>query len=64
MEKTTLLNSPIITDKKKSYLITGDRFKLLDMSDNGLFYKIRYEIKSGKALIAWVTADDFSLDEK
>ncbi|MCL6405027.1 hypothetical protein [Dickeya dadantii] len=64
VEKTTLLNSPIITDKKKSYLITGDRFKLLDMSDNGLFYKIKYEIKSGKALIAWITADDFSLDGK
>ncbi|NAT77148.1 hypothetical protein CWD78_06265 [Dickeya dadantii] len=63
VEKTTLLNSPTMTDKKNSYLIVGDHFKLLDMSDNGEFYKISYQMKSGKTLIAWITADDFSLDE-
>ncbi|MBO8132844.1 hypothetical protein [Dickeya fangzhongdai] len=64
VEKTVLLNSPIMTDRKNSYLIAGDHFKLLDMSDNGEFYKISYQMKSGKILTAWINSDDFSLDEK
>ncbi|WPD73954.1 hypothetical protein OGM23_12260 [Dickeya fangzhongdai] len=64
VEKTVLLNSPIMTDRKNSYLIAGDHFKLLDMSDNGAFYKISYQMKSGKSLTAWINSDDFSLDEK
>ncbi|WP_350313085.1 hypothetical protein OHJ28_00665 [Dickeya fangzhongdai] len=64
VEKTVLLNSPIMTDRKNSYLIAGDHFKLLDMSDNGAFYKISYQMKSGKILTAWINSDDFSLDEK
>ncbi|WP_050515623.1 hypothetical protein [Dickeya undicola] len=64
VDKAVLLNSPKMTDRKNSYLIAGDHFKLLDMNDNGEFYKISYQMKSGKYLTAWINSDDFSLDEQ
>ena len=37
-------------------------FDLIDMSDDGNFYKIKYLMKNGKELIAWIHSDEFSIN--
>ncbi|MEA9390198.1 hypothetical protein SJI19_06485 [Acerihabitans sp. TG2] len=60
VDKTRLFKTDSIDTRLKSYLIKGDVFTLIDMSNNGDFYKIRYKTASGKNIISWIKSDDFS----
>lgn len=60
IKKSFLYKGPRKKEKSKAYLIKGDIFSLIDMSDNGEFYKINYKSSSGKNIIYWIRTDDFS----
>lgn len=60
--KSFLYSSPNEQGKIKAYLVKGDSFMLLDMSDNGEYYKIEYKSSSGKKYIYWIKSDDFSFN--
>jgi len=52
IERTILLNSPMITDKTKMYLITGDRVKLLKRQEE--FYLIEYNRQRKGLIQKWL----------
>ncbi|AWH89625.1 hypothetical protein [Limnobaculum parvum] len=61
VNKAILLKSANSNDKLRAYLIKGDVFDLIDMSDDGGFYKIKYLMKNNKILVAWISVDEFSI---
>ncbi|WP_267432428.1 hypothetical protein [Erwinia psidii] len=60
-KKAFLYSKPDELGKLKAYLIKGDVFSLVDMSEDGSFYKINYKPASGKSKVYWVKSDDFDL---
>ncbi|VEJ56208.1 hypothetical protein [Pragia fontium] len=61
VQKAKLFKSANSGDISKAYLIKGDIFDLIDISNDGRFYKIKYLMKNGKSLTLWVNVDDFSI---
>ncbi|MEK9537103.1 hypothetical protein [Pantoea agglomerans] len=61
VDKAFLYSAPDESKKTKAYLIKGDAFSLVDMSEDGSFYKINYKPASGKSKVYWVKSDDFDL---
>jgi len=61
VKKAFLYSAPDESKKTKAYLIKGDAFSLVDMSEGGSFYKINYKPASGKSKVYWVKSDDFDL---
>lgn len=61
VDKANLYKQPDIEMQLKAYLIKGDSITLIDMSDDGAFYKVKYSISSGKNIFYWIKSDDFSL---
>lgn len=60
-QKATLYSMPDEKKKLKEYLVRGDLFKLLDMSNDGAFYQLEYTPSSGKKRVYWIKSDDFDL---
>lgn len=61
VDKAILFKKPSIDMKSKSYLVENDVVTLVDMSDDGDFYKINYKAASGKKIVSWIRSDDFSI---
>lgn len=61
IQKTFLYSKPDEQKKTKAYLIKGDLFTLIDMSDDGSFYQISYKTSVGKSLSYWIKSEDFEL---
>ncbi|WP_392561013.1 hypothetical protein RHO12_07360 [Orbus sturtevantii] len=51
-KRTILLNSPMITDKTKMYLVTGDKVRLLQRQDD--FYLIEYNSQKKGLIHKWL----------
>lgn len=60
--KAYLYAAPDDKSKLKAYLIEGDVFMLIDMSDDGEYYKVKYKSLSGKTSFYWIRSDDFLLN--
>lgn len=61
IQKAFLYSKPDEQKKMKSYLIKGDVFTLIDMSDDGSFYQVNYKTSVGKNILYWIKSDDFDL---
>ncbi|RRW70218.1 hypothetical protein EGJ48_14990 [Pantoea dispersa] len=61
VQKAFLYSKPDELRKLKAYLIKGDEFSLVDMSDDGSFYQVNYKTTDGKSKLYWVKSDDFEL---
>jgi len=61
VERADLFKNADIDMKTKACLIKGDHVELLDMSENGDFYKIKYKTSTGKIIIYWIQSEDLSV---
>lgn len=59
--KAFLYKKPDEKIKTSAYLIDGDSFSLIDMSDDGVFYQIEYKSPSGNISQYWINSDDFEI---
>lgn len=59
--KASLYQKPDVRQKTKAYLIKGDSFFLIDMSNDGFFYEINYKSSSGNWAQYWIKSDDFEI---
>jgi hypothetical protein len=62
VQKAYLYSKPDELSKLKAYLIKGDAFSLVDMSEDGSFYRVNYKPNNGKNKLYWVKSDDFDLE--
>ncbi len=58
VDKATLFINPTINIKAKAYLIKGDSVELLDMSNDGNYYKVEYKTATDKDLVYWISSED------
>lgn len=63
VRKAFLYSQPDNQRKTEAYLIKGDTFTLVDMSDGGEFYQINYKSSTGKEMLYWISTDDFDLNQ-
>ncbi|MCG3102011.1 hypothetical protein MAQ58_21535 [Enterobacter sp. DRP3] len=61
IQKAFLYSKPDEQKKMKAYLIKGDEFRLVDMSDDGTFYQVNYKTSAGKSVLYWIKSDDFDI---
>jgi len=61
VDRAYLYASPATILEANTYIIKGDRVKLLALSDDRKFWKVSYTGKNGKVLLRWIncTAIDF-----
>lgn len=59
--KVYLYKHPDEREKTRAYLVKGDAFLLIDMSDDGLFYEMDYKTPLGRSSQYWIKSDDFEL---
>lgn len=61
VQKAPLYSNPDEEGKTKAYLVKNDEFALVNMSDDGSFYKINYKSSLGKEALYWIKSDDFEV---
>lgn len=61
IDKAMLYNNADDNSISNSYLIKGDVFSLVDISDDGGFIKLKYKVKVGGYIIKWIKENEVSI---